>query len=98
MDKQKFANALRMAFPGANLNCSPDFWNFKIELNGNVWKLYVSSMFVKQIENGVAIDKEIVNFKNSNNGDYLLTIDPRLPDIEHEDGNGLLILLPEVLN
>jgi len=96
MNKEDFSNALNLAFPNSMVRYSPDFWNFVVELEGELWRLYINDRFVNKIENGKSVDEEIDQFKNSRCGDYLLTIDPRLTSHEAQDGNGLLISLPKI--
>jgi len=98
MNKQQFFNALNLAFSESKVTCSPNFWNFSIEINSKIWCLYVDDKIANKIENGETVDNAIIDFKNSSPGDYRLTLDPRLPIHESPSSNGLLIKLTQIIN
>lgn len=95
MNKQDFSDALNRAFPNAMVNYSPDFWNFIIESDGQVWRIYLDKTFVEIIENREEVERAIQLIKNSIQGNYKLTIDPSSLIPELQDGNELLIKLQE---
>ena len=93
MNKQEFSNALSKSFDRSQVIQSNSFWNFAVWTEKKPkWHFVLQSDYIAKIQTKENADNDIELLSKLPHGEYLLSVDPRLP-LDGSMGDDVQIIL-----